>query len=45
MTQVDVDSTMHDEEATFSYLGDMLHAVGGCDSTIVARCHVAWESS
>ncbi len=42
VTQVDVDGTKLDVEASFCYLGDMLNAGGGCDSAIAARCCVAW---
>ena len=42
VTQVDVNGTMLDVDATFCYLGDMLCAGGGCDSAIVARCCAAW---
>ena len=42
VTEVDVDSTMLDVEATFCYLGDMLCSCRGCDSAIAARCCVAW---
>ena len=43
MTEVDVDGTMLDVEATFCYLCDMLCvcSVGGCDSSIAAICSVA----
>ena len=30
VTQIDVDGTLFDVEASFCYLGDMLSAVGGC---------------
>ena len=39
VTEVDVDGTMLDVEATFCY---MLCSGGGCDNAIVARCCVAW---
>ena len=42
ITEVDVDGTMLDVEATFCYLGAMLCSGGGCDSAIAARCSVAW---
>ena len=42
VTEVDVNSTMLDVEATFCYLGDMLRSSWGCDSAIAARCCVAW---
>ena len=42
VTEVDVDSTMLDVEATFCYLGDILCSCGGCDSAIAVRCCVAW---
>ena len=41
VTEVDVNVTTFDVEATFCYLGDMLCLDGGCDSAIVARCCVA----
>ena len=42
MTQVGVDDTKLDVEATFCYLGEMLCSGKGCDSAIDARCCVAW---
>ena len=42
VTEVYIDGTMLDMEATFCYLGDMLCSGGGCDSVIAARCCVAW---
>ena len=42
MTEVDVNGTMLDVEATFCYLGDMLCSGAGCDSAIAANCCVAW---
>ena len=39
VTEVDVDGTMLDVEATFCYLGDILCSG---DSAILARCCVAW---
>ena len=42
MTEVDINGTMLDVEATFCYLGDMLCSGGGCDSAIAARCCAAW---
>ena len=42
VTEVDVNSTMFDVEATFCYLGDMLCSGWGCDSAITA-IHVAWK--
>ena len=42
VTEVDVDGTMLDVEATFYYLGDMLCSGGDCDSATAARCCVAW---
>ena len=44
VTEVDVDSTMLDVEATFCYLGDMLCSGGDCDSAIAARYCVVGES-
>ena len=41
MTEVDVNGTMLDVEATFCYLGDILCSGGGCDSAIAANCCVA----
>ena len=41
VTEVDVDRTMLDVEATFCYLGDMLCSDGGYDSAIAAKCCVA----
>ena len=29
----------------FCYLGDMLHADGGCDSAVTARVRSAWKNS
>ena len=40
VTEMDVDSTMLDVEATFCYLGYM-----PCGSAIAARCCVTWEKS
>ena len=42
VTEVDVDGTMLDVEATVCYLGDMLCSGDGCDSATAARCCVAW---
>ena len=42
ISQVDVDGTLLDVDATFCYVGDMLSAAGGCDNAIAARCCVAW---
>ena len=42
VTEVDVDGTMLDVEATFCYLGDILCSSGSCDSAVAARCFVAW---
>ena len=42
VTEVDINGTMLDVEATFCYLGDMLCSGGGCDSAIAARCCAAW---
>ena len=41
-TQVDVDGTLLDVEASFCYLGDMLCAGGGCELAIITRCCTAW---
>ena len=41
-TQVDIDGTALDVEASFCYLGDMLCAGGGCERAIATRCCVAW---
>ena len=45
VTQVDVDGTLLDVEASFCYLGDMLSAGGGCSLVIITRCCTAWGSS
>ena len=42
VTEVDVDVTMLDVDATFCFLGDMLRTGGGCDSAIAARYCLAW---
>ncbi|XP_053405146.1 uncharacterized protein LOC128558896 [Mercenaria mercenaria] len=42
VTQVDVDGTLLDVEASFCYLGDMLCAGGGCELAIISRCCTAW---
>ena len=42
VTQVDVDGTLLDVEASFCYLGDMLSAGGGCSLAIITRCYTAW---
>jgi hypothetical protein len=42
LTQVNIDGTELDVEASFCYLGDMLSAGGGCEHAIAARCCVAW---
>ena len=42
VTQVDVDGTLLDVEASFCYLGDMLCAGGGCALAIITRCCTAW---
>ena len=43
VTQVDVDGTLLDVEASFCYLGDMLSAGGGCSLAIyITRCCTAW---
>ena len=41
ITQVDIDGTMLNVEATFCYVGGMLCTGGGCDSAIATRCCVA----
>ena len=43
VTEVDVDGTMPDVEATIGYLDDMLCFGGGCGSAIAATFCVAWE--
>ena len=43
VTEVDVDGTMLDVEATIGYLDDMLCFGGGCGSAIAATFCVAWE--
>ena len=40
VTEVDIDSTMLDVEATFCYLGDMLCCRGDSDSIVAACCCV-----
>ena len=42
VTQVDVDRTLLDVEASFCNLGDMLSAGGGCSLAIITRCCTAW---
>ena len=42
ITQVEVDGTLLDLEASFCYLGDMLSAVGGCAIAIAIRCSTTW---
>ena len=42
ITQVEVDGTLLDVEASFCYLGDMLSAGGGCALAIATRCSTAW---
>ena len=42
VTQVDVDGTLLDVEASFCYLGDMLSAGGGCSLAIITRFCTAW---
>jgi len=42
VTQVDVDGTLLDVEASFCYLGDMLCSGGGCELAIITRCRNAW---
>ena len=41
ITQVEVDDTLLDVEASFCYLGDMLSAGGGCALAIATRCSTA----
>ena len=41
VTQVDVDGTLLDVEASFCYLGDILSAGGGCSLAIITRCCTA----
>ena len=45
VTQVDVDRTLLDIEASFCYLGDMLSTGGGCSLAItcITRCCTAWR--
>ena len=42
ITQVEVDGTLLDVEASYCYLGDMLSAGGGCALAIATRCSTAW---
>ena len=42
ITQVEVDGTLLDVEASFCYLGNMLNAGGGCALTIATRCSTVW---
>ena len=42
VTQVYVDGTLLDVEASFCYLGDVLSAGGGCSLAIITRCCTAW---
>ena len=42
VTEVDIGGTMLDEEATFCYLCGIICSNRGCDSTVAARCCVAW---
>ena len=42
VTQVEVDGTLLDVEASFCYLGYMLSAGGGCALPITTRCSTAW---
>ena len=42
ITLVEVDGALLDVEASFSYLGDMLRAGGGCALAIATRCSTAW---
>ena len=43
VTEMDVDGTMIDAEATCCYLGDILCSGGGCYSANASRYCVAWE--
>ena len=43
ITQVEVDGTLLDVDASFCYLGDTLCAGGGCALAITARCSTAWR--
>ena len=42
VTEVDIDGTLLDVEASFCYLGDTLSAGGGCTLAITTRCCTAW---
>ena len=42
VSQVEVDGSLLDVEASFCYLGDMLCAGGGCELAIITRCCTAW---
>ena len=42
ITQVEVDGTLLDVEASFCYLGNMLSAGGGCALAIATRCSTVW---
>ena len=42
VSQVEVDGSLLDVEASFCYLGDMLCAGGGCRLAIITRCCIAW---
>ena len=42
VTEVEVDGTLLDVEASFCYLGDTLCAGGGCTLAITTRCCTAW---
>ena len=42
VTQVDVDGTLLDVEASFCYLGNMLSADGICSFAIITWCCTAW---
>ena len=42
ITQVEVDGTLLDVEASFCYLSNMLCAGGGCALAIATRCSTAW---
>ena len=42
VSQVEVDGSLLDVEASFCYLGDMLCAGGGFELAIITRCCTAW---
>ncbi|XP_063727213.1 uncharacterized protein LOC134854785 [Symsagittifera roscoffensis] len=41
-TQLEVDGTLLDVEASLCYLGDIMCAGGGCERAITVRCCAAW---